>query len=203
MNEYFDKIFNTTKIPFDLLIGIIWGAFLLVFLAVIIGGHFSKKIKGASKKPFLSFLNVFTALNFAAFLLKSEIPQAFFSSALFWIIGYILYGILCVLSRDKAKTRYSEGITLTELPAIPLKPAREVSPSPQPAAKSSVRLEHAISVTDKLLQKNLGKTDRQELEKLKNTLAVLQLKGTLSSAEADILNENFNTLLKLRAKYNI
>ena len=72
-----------------------------------------------------------------------------------------------------------------------------------PAAKSTVRLDHAVTVTDNLLRKNLGKGDRQELEKLKNTLVVLQMKGTLTPAESDILNDNFNALLKLMAKYNI
>ena len=66
-----------------------------------------------------------------------------------------------------------------------------------------MRLEHAVTVTDKLLAKNLGKGDRQELEKLKNTLAVLRVKGTLTPSEAEILNENFNTLLKLMAKYDV
>ncbi len=72
-----------------------------------------------------------------------------------------------------------------------------------PAAKNNVRLEHAVAVTDKLLSKNLSKSDRQELEKLKNTLAVLQIKGTLTPTEAEILNDNFNALLKLMAKYNV
>ena len=60
-----------------------------------------------------------------------------------------------------------------------------------------------MSVIDKLLLKNIGKGDRQELEKLKNTLTVLQMKGTLSPTESDILNDNFNALLKLMAKYNV
>ena len=71
------------------------------------------------------------------------------------------------------------------------------------SAKASVRLDHAMTVTDKLLAKSLGKSDRQELEKLKNTLVVLQMKGNLSTAETDILNDNFNALLKLMAKYNV
>ena len=80
----------------------------------------------------------------------------------------------------------------------------EPQPQPQiPAAKNGVRLEHAVAVTDKLLTKNLAKADRLELEKLKNTLAVLKIKGTLNPTEADILNENFNALLKLMAKYNV
>ena len=60
-----------------------------------------------------------------------------------------------------------------------------------------------MTVTDKLLTKNLSKPDRQDLEKLKNTLAVLQIKGSLTPIEAEILNDNFNALLKLMAKYNV
>ena len=66
-----------------------------------------------------------------------------------------------------------------------------------------MKLDHAATVTDKLLQKNLAKSDRQELEKMKNTLAVLQIKGSLTPVESDILNDNFNALLKLMAKYNV
>lgn len=115
--------------------------------------------------------------------------------------------------RIKAKT--------TSLKPVPAKNLYEVPPPPNkveaqffepksepprqiaPAAKNSVRLEHAIAVTDKLLLKNLSKADRSELEKLKNTLAVLKIKGTLNPAESEILNDNFNALLKLMAKYNM
>lgn len=205
LSEYFDKLFNNTKIPFDVLIGVIWGAFLAIFIAVVVGGYFSKKIKGAPKRPFLSLVNVFAALTLAAFLTESELATSVFAASLFWIVGYILYGIICALSREKQKPQIGATI-LTELPVTPppaAKPPREIPQTPAATAKSSVRLEHAISVTDKLLSKNLGKSDRSELEKLKNTLAVLQIKGTLTSGEADILNDNFNTLLKLMAKYNI
>ncbi len=94
-------------------------------------------------------------------------------------------------------------IALSSLPAIPAVQPSKAARTEITPAKNSVRLEHAISVTDKLLCKNLGKSDRQELEKLKNTLAVLQMKGTLSPTESDILNDNFNALLKLMAKYNV
>ncbi len=69
--------------------------------------------------------------------------------------------------------------------------------------KSGVRLEHAIKVTEKLLGMDLGNSDRQELEKLKNTLEVLRIKGVLTPAESEILNESFNMLLKLMAKYEV
>jgi len=92
---------------------------------------------------------------------------------------------------------------LSSMPVSPAMPSKPERPETTVSAKTNVRLEHAVSVTEKLLGKNLGKTDRMELEKLKNTLSVLQLKGTLTPAESDMLNENFNMLLKLMAKYNV
>ena len=72
-----------------------------------------------------------------------------------------------------------------------------------PAATSVVRLEHALSIADKLLLKNLGRGDRQELEKIKTALTVLKVKGILSAQEGEALNEMFNALLKLMAKYDL
>ena len=91
-------------------------------------------------------------------------------------------------------------------PALPVQSVFTQSARPPknnpPAAQNNIKLDHAVTVTENLLTKNLSKSDRQELEKLKNILAVLQIKGTLTTAESDILNENFNALLKLMAKYN-
>ena len=128
-----------------------------------------------------------------------ELPQSVLAAAIFWVAGYLAYGVLCFFSAPTA-AKSAATVTLSTMPVQP--PAISARPD-MPAAKSSVRLEHAISVTDKLLLKNLGKGDRQELEKLKGTLSVLQTKGTLSPLESDILNDNFNALLKLMAKYNI
>ncbi|MGN0805829.1 MAG: hypothetical protein ACI4MC_02215, partial [Candidatus Coproplasma sp.] len=72
-----------------------------------------------------------------------------------------------------------------------------------PAVQSGVRLDHALSIADKLLLKNLGRGDRQELEKIKTALTVLKVKGTLTAQEGENLNETFNTLLKLMAKYDL
>ncbi|MCD7729585.1 MAG: hypothetical protein LUI60_06715 [Clostridia bacterium] len=69
--------------------------------------------------------------------------------------------------------------------------------------KSNVRLDHAVSVTDKLLAKELGRGDRQEAERIKTFLSLMQIKPELSPEENDRLNDNFNTLLKLMAKYNV
>lgn len=116
---------------------------------------------------------------------------------------YTLRRVKRIRRRTAKKYAAAQAAAANSIPLQPIKAAQREPQAQIPAAKSSVRLEHAIAVTDKLLTKNLAKSDRQELEKLKNTLAVLKIKGTLNPTEADILNENFNALLKLMAKYNV
>ena len=205
LSEFANKIYAlVAKIPFDALVWTVWGSFAAIFLISFILSLKLRKVKQLSKRPFLCLTNAYAAVNLALFLLKCEFAQSVLITALFWVIGYLLYGALCAVSKTSAKIRQVEA------PAIAAALPQVAAPAPPKAqhpevhaAKNSVRLEHAVSVTDKLLSKNLGKSDRQELEKLKNTLAVLQIKGSLSPAESDILNDNFNTLLKLMAKYNV
>ena len=166
----------------------------------------SRRFKAVSKRPFLCLTNAYAGVNLALYLSECGLAQSVMITALFWTAGYILFGLLCAVSRQlkpEKREAAAGGTVVTGLPvqiqAAPPKPVKQDIP----AAKNNVRLEHAASVTEKLLSKSLGKTDRQELEKLKNTLAVLRIKGTLSPAESEILNENFNTLLKLMAKYNV
>lgn len=204
-SEFANKIYSLiAKIPFDALVWAVWGSYAAIFLIGFALTLKSKRIKCVSKRPFLCLTNAYTAVNLALFLLKCELAQTVLISALFWVIGYILYGALCAASCDSRKIKRAESPALAAAMPQAAMPAQPKIAHPEVhAAKNSVRLEHAVSVTDKLLSKNLGKSDRQELEKLKNTLAVLQIKGSLSPAESDILNENFNTLLKLMAKYNV
>lgn len=192
------------KIPFDWLVWFVWGTYALIFFTVLIASLVSARARAVSKRPFLSLTNAYSAVNLALFLLKCQLAQSLLITCLFWAVGYILYWLLCGVSRPKKiKGGQNFGYTVTAMPVQTLSAAPKPVNKEVPAAKNSVRLEHAVSVTDKLLDKNLGKTDRQEIEKLKNTFAVLQLKGTLTPAESDILNDNFNTLLKLMAKYNV
>ena len=193
-------------IPFDSLVWYFWGSYAGIFLLALVLTVFSRRFKAVSKRPFLCLTNAYAGVNLALYLSACELAQSVMITALFWVAGYILFGALCAVSvtaKPKKSVEAAGGTVVTSLPvqiqAPPPKPVKQDIP----AAKNSVRLEHAASVTEKLLSKNLGKTDRQELEKLKNTLAVLRIKGTLSPAESEILNENFNTLLKLMAKYNV
>ena len=199
--QFFNNVFlKLSAIPHDKLMWIIWGSFAAIFLLALVLSFLSNAVRSASKRPFLCLVNAYTAVTLAGFLIGSELAPAILAAALFWCAGYLLYGVLCSLSKP-SKIKTASQIALSSVPSQPpiIPPVRH----DMPAAKTSVRLDHAISVTDKLLGKNLGKSDRQELEKLKNTLTVLQMKGTLSTAEADILNDNFNALLKLMAKYNV
>lgn len=194
------------KIPFDTLVWIVWGSYLGVFAVVLALTVASKSVKAASKRPFLCLTNAYTAVNLSVYLLKCDFAQSVLISVLFWACGYILYGALCAASKlgRKKETAAERPVTVLSMPvAAPAPAPTRVERAEAPAAKNNVRLEHAASVTEKLLSKNLGKSDRQELEKIKNTLAVLKIKGALSTTETEILNENFNTLLKLMAKYNV
>ena len=195
-----DSVYSSiSSIPFDTLVWIVLGSFAAITLLTVILCFTVSKIRAADKRPYLCLVNAYTAVVLAAFLTNEPLAQSVLAAVMFWCLGYLLFGVLCFISKP-AKKRESAPSQVTLLPS------RVSVPAPRtevPAAKSSVRLEHAISVTERLLQKNLGKSDRQELEKLKSTLAVLQMKGELTPAESDILNDNFNALLKLMAKYNI
>lgn len=202
LNGFFDKLFSAVaSLPFDTLMWIIWGSFAFIFVLALVLSLKVRAVRAASKRPFLCLVNAYSAVTLAGFLTIGGLPQAVFAAALFWCAGYVLYGALCFFTRRRTVAAPVQ-ISAAVASAPPQPPARQPR-GDMPAAKSSVRLEHAASVTDKLLSKNLAKSDRQELEKLKNTLAVLQMKGTLTPAESEILNENFNALLKLMAKYNV
>ena len=180
---------------------IVWGSFAAITAATVILCICIPRIRRCSKRPFLCLVNAYAAVTLATYLTENGLPQSVLAAVLFWCAGYIAYGLLCFLAREKV--RRVSPVSQVALSAMPVTQPVKAVRADIPAAKSSVRLEHAISVTDSLLNKNLGKGDRQELEKLKNNLAVLQMKGTLSPTESDILNENFNALLKLMAKYNV
>ena len=195
-----DAIYSSiSSVPFNTLVWIIVGAFLALTAVIAVLCIAIPKIRAADKGPYMCLVNAFTAVLLAAYLTKEPLAQSILAATLFWCMGYLLYGLLSFITRPLRREKITPS-AVTLMPTVTVAPPQ---PTDIPAVKSNVRLEHAISVTDRLLQKNLGKSDRQELEKLKSTFAVLQIKGVLSPAESDVLNENFNTLLKLMAKYNI
>lgn len=202
--EYFRIAYRAvSSLPFGTLMLISLCSFGGVFALALALCILSKKVRRADKKPLLFLLNAFTAVMVALFSMGFQPEQTIFFSALFWLAGYLLYGLMRLLTpRNRAASpSISRVNVVSSMPVRP--PERQEECSSLPAAKSAVRLDHAISITDKLLLCRLARTDRQELEKIKTTLTVLQVKGNLSPQEGEVLNDNFNAILKYMAKYNV
>ena len=194
---------SVSRISFDALLITDLCAFGGIFLITLIVSLCSRKMRYADKRPYFHLLNAFAAITLALFATRYSAPVSIAAAAIFWCVGYLTYGLLCLISkpREKAAERVIRPVpVLTPQPAI--KPAVP-SPVAAPAAQSVVRLDHALTIADKLLLKTLGRGDRQELEKIKTSLTVLKVKGELSPQDGEALNEMFNALLKLMAKYDV
>lgn len=200
-SDIFNKLFTfISTLPFDKMVYIIWGSFAAIFVLSFFACLLSSAIKKASKRPYLCLLNAYSALTIIVFLTKQPLNQALLATCVFWFLGYLSYGILCIFSR-KSNDTY-RPITITQSSVQPRQPSPDTYKD-IPPANNVVRLEHALTIVDKLLTKNLGKGDRQEIDKLKSTLTALETKGILTPTENDALNDHFSSLIKLMSKYNI
>ena len=209
--QFFHKLAEElSKANFPLLLIIdlsAFGAFMLIALLACI---FSDKVRSSDKRVFLNGINALSAVTLAVLLIEFTIERAVAMTACLWLIGFIFYG---VLSLFKVKEQPEEAPKAVPQPvytvqSVPVNAVRAQANMQHDAPTSSavqtgVRLEHALSIADKLLLKNLGRGDRQELEKMKTALTVLKVKGILSAQEGEALNEMFNALLKLMAKYDL
>ena len=202
ITQLFNQFTNLIAgIPFNTLLLIDGCSFVGVFLLTLFGCVFSKKIRYADKRVFFHLLNAFSAITLALFCTRYAAPQSIAAAAIFWCVGYLLYGLLCVLSKRPAKAAaYADrpaAVTVSQ------SAAKSSVPVAAPAAQSVVRLDHALNIADKLLLKTLGRGDRQEIEKIKTALTVLKIKGELTPKDGETLNDMFNALLKLMAKYDL
>lgn len=198
---FFNRIFEEfARADFALLFLIDMGAFLFISVVAVIACAFSQRVREVNKRPYLYLVDLFTAITLTVFLCKYTLVQSVAAAAIFRCIGVIIYGILHLFKHKEVFTPEANGVYVqsTARSAVPEQP-----PLNLPAVRSSVRLDHALSITDKLLLKNLGRGDRQELEKIKTALTVLKVKGSITAQEGENLNETFNTLLKLMAKYDL
>ena len=192
-----------SQINFGFLVYVVWGSFAALFVITLAANILFSKIRAAKKNSFLCLVNAYSGVNLALFITEYDISPSIFVTAVFWVAGYLLYGLLCMISKPAKQTSTRTPAAVVQPVLQPAAAAAKQPALDIPAARNNVRLDHALSITDKLLTKNLGKSDRQELERLKNTLSVMQIKGILTPAEMDVLNDNFNALLKLMAKYNV
>ncbi len=207
VTEFFKNLLNQFGgANFALLAVIDLSAFGVVVLASLLGCIISKKLRAHDKRAFMWIVNAFTALTLAVFLIAFTLEKSLAAAVAVWLVGYIVYGVLLLLkgkSKEKAERVQAPASGVTVMQSRPTRPVQPAQVAPQPAINSVVRLEHALSIADKLLMKNLGRGDRQELEKIKTALTVLKVKGVLSAQEGEALNDMFNALLKLMAKYDL
>ena len=207
VTEFIKRFLNQfSDANFALLAIIDLTAFAVVVLAAVLGCVFSKRLRAHDKRAFMWVVNAFAAVTLAVFLTEFSLEKSVAAATLLWLVGFIAYGALTFF-KDKGAGKVSEApppaSNVSVMPVRPTRPAQPAQISQQPAVNSGVRLEHALSIADKLLLKNLGRGDRQELEKIKTALTVLKVKGVLSPQEGEALNDMFNALLKLMAKYDL
>ena len=196
ITEFFNNVYVLiSSLTLEASLYICWGAFGFVFLLTLVLTLCNAGVRAADKRPYLALVNMFAVVTFALALTEEELPFSLLLAAVFWCFGYLTYGIIALLSRRRPPRRRP---SVPDLPP----PAARMRPS-SPPAPSNVRVEHALSVTEKLLAKDLGRGDRQEAERIKAAVTFLQAKGDLTPQDNEALNDNFNTLLKLMAKYNV
>lgn len=204
ITNFFDNLFNRlSSLKFEHLLIADLCAFGVIFLTVFILCIFSQKIRYLDKRPFLCAVNVFTAITFAVFTTGYQLAYSAAAAAAFWCVGYLMYGLLTLFKPTAPHASKAEVKSSAVSSYRPTVQSSSPIVLPPPAVQSSVRLEHALSIADKLLLKNLGRGDRQELEKIKTSLTVLKVKGTLTPQEGEQLNDMFNALLKFMAKYDL
>lgn len=207
VTEFFKSVLDQfSGANFALLAIIDLSAFGVVVLAAILGCIFSNKLRAHDKRAFMWVVNAFAAVTLAVFLCEFTLAKSVAAAVAVWLVGFIAYGVLKVIKvkgNDSVNTVQPPVSNVSVMPTRPARPAQPAQSVPQPAVNTGVRLEHALSIADKLLMKNLGRGDRQELEKIKTALTVLKVKGVLSAQEGEALNDMFNALLKLMAKYDL
>lgn len=195
-----------SALNFSLLTLVLFSAFAAVFLISLLFCAFSRRARACKKIPYYAAVKLFCALSLVIFLSKYSLSAAVALSALFWCVGALTYALLCLFKNKKEEGgNISQGAAFSSLPERrPVsRPPRKTYAFSTSRVQGEVRLDHALSISDKLLLKNLTRSDRQELEKIKTALTVLRVKESLSQEEGAALNDMFNALLKLMAKYDM
>lgn len=199
VTNFFDGAFKSFKeADFALLFIVAVAAFAVLYAVFITFCALKRGLRKKAKRAYLCALKLFSLLIFCVFGVRYNFVEAAFAACAFFFAGICLYAPLCLFKETEPKfsaATFDKAETGAEL--FPL------NDSQAPVALSAVRLDHAAAIADKLLLKTLGRADRQELEKIKTALTVLKVKGALSVQEGENLNEMFNTLLKLMAKYDL
>lgn len=200
VQDFFGNVYSSLAvIPFGSLVTMALSAFGGAMFGFAVLCAASRRLRYADKRPVFHFVNMCTALFLAVLLTGVEVRQAVFWSAIFWLAGYLYYGAVCALTRRRAAPPPRAANVVSSL--VESRPPRARAADVPAAPGAAVRLDHALSIADKLLVKQLSRTDRQELEKIKTTLTVIQIKGSPTPQENNVVNDMFSALLKLMSKY--
>lgn len=195
---FFNEVYGAlSRLSFGRLVVIALGTFGGLMAAFALLCALCVRLRSADKRPVLHFVNCFAALFFAIMLTGQPTGQALFFSALFWLAGYLYYGAMCAFFRPQKSSRARTDV-VSALDPPPARKREDVAP----ARESGVRLGHALAIADRLLIRGLSRADRQELERIKTALTVIQVKGDPTPQESEVINAHFNALLKLMAKYD-
>lgn len=195
VKNFFGSIYSSlASVQFGRLVVIslcAYGGCMLVFAVIC---ALQPRLRASDKRPVFCFVNAFSALFFALLLIELTVAHALFYAVLFWLAGYLYYGALCAFTRPVPPRRQAAR-------SLPQTVRRRAAARSLPAANAPARLEHALAITDKLLAGQLSRADRQELERIKTSLTVLEVKGEHSHQESEVINSQFASLIKLMSKY--
>lgn len=184
------------EMPFSLRLWLCWGSFGGITLLCLLLCVAFPCYRRTSKRPYGWLVLLYTGATFLVYLPQTVLATAMGASVLFGMNGILWYGLLVALGNLPVRTK-----AVSVHPVLPVvtgdDTVRDVSP-----ALGDVRLSHAISITERLLEKPLGRGDRQEIERIAVNLRVMQSKEGVTTSEGQMLNQNLNSLLKLMAKYD-
>jgi hypothetical protein len=196
----FTRLFDWFQtIPFAYLLLFSWGIYALLAFFTLLYRLWVRKKSTSQRSVFMGLTAWFSVFTFVIFAFTFPVPQSVLAACLFYIVGSIISLLLSLVPKQKGEQPQTIRYLTQKSAPSPL----AYMQADLPVANADVRLDHALSITERLLAKSMGRGDRQEVEKIRSTLSVLQIKGTLSPEEGEILNDSFNTLLKLMAKYNL
>ena len=197
--RFFADVYSSlADIPFGSLVAAALCVYGGLMAAFALACACSFRLRSADKRPVLHFVNAASALFFALMLTGAGAGESLFWSVLLWLAGYAYYGALCAFARGARVRAAKPSAALSLLPESP--PRRPQVPAVS-APSGGARLDHALSIADGLLSKPLSRADRQELERMKTALTVIRVKGEPTPQENETVNDCFNALLKLMARY--
>jgi len=206
ISDFFEELISQAyALNFPILVAAIFSAFGAIFIISLLFCTFSQKAKKSKKTPYYATVKLFSALTFIVFLSEYPVASALICALLFWCVAYLTYGVLCLFTKRESKEKPIQNIApsnIGERQPVPQNMRKSYTFSTQ-RVQNGVRLEHAIAISDKLLLKSLTRSDRQEIEKIKSTLNLLRDRESFSQEEGAALNDMFNALLKLMAKYDM